>query len=273
MPGTGFTVGRLPFLISMPYFHLDVGRGRFRTVEGSPAEINAALAAGRVHAAPSSSFEALRHSDLYSLVPEVCTSGFDSVGSALLFSMRPWEELSGTGIAATPQSESAAALLRLLLRHDGLECRVETREPRAGDEAVLLIGDRALEWARDARWPFRTDLCTRWWNWKRLPFVFGAWMVRREWAGSAELRAWRELLLESVASFRADPDAAVARWSAVHPVTLPKETLDAYWPRLAYRMGPDHVRALEEFGEEAFAAGLLTERPSLRWLPPLPRPA
>ena len=86
MAGTGFTVGRLPFLISMPYFHLDVGRGRFRAVEGSPAEINAALAAGRVHAAPSSSFEALRHSGLYSLIPEVCTSGFDSVGSARLFS-------------------------------------------------------------------------------------------------------------------------------------------------------------------------------------------
>ncbi|MBO7131058.1 MAG: hypothetical protein J6V65_02810, partial [Fibrobacterales bacterium] len=69
------------------------------------------------------------------------------------------------------------------------------------------------------------------------------------------------------------PDAAVARWSAVHPVSLPKETLDAYWPRLAYRMGPDHVRALEEFGKEAFDAGLLTERPAIRYLLPLPRPS
>ena len=264
-----FVVGRLPFLISMPYFHLDAERKRFRYLEGTPAELNAALAEGRIQLAPSSSFEALRHGSLYALLPDICTSGFDSVGSALLFSARPWDELAGCTVAVTPQSASAAALLRVLLWHSGLNCRLEVRAAEMGDDAVLLIGDRALEWAAATRWPFCEDLCTRWFNWQHLPFVFGAWMVRRECAGRPELREWREQLDESVASFRADSRAALARWSAIHPVSLPQEVLDAYWPRLVYRMGPEHRQSLELFGELAFRAGLLPERPRISYLPAL----
>ena len=109
-----FVVGRLPFLISMPYFHLDAERKRFRYLEGTPAELNVALAEGRIQLAPSSSFEALRHGSLYSLLPDICTSGFDSVGSALLFSaLFLREPLSMTGIIGAVMIIGAAMISEL----------------------------------------------------------------------------------------------------------------------------------------------------------------
>ena len=50
-------------------------------------------------------------------------------------------------------------------------------------DAFLLIGDDALvTHNRIDGFPYVYDLADVWWEWKRLPFVFAVWMVRRDLA-------------------------------------------------------------------------------------------
>jgi chorismate dehydratase len=118
-------VGRIPFLVTAPFFHGSLDAADFAFHDGTPAELNALMARDQVHLAPSSSIEYGRHWRDYALLPEACTAGRDQVQSVLLFSRKPWESLSGR-LVATAASETSVVLLRLLLVHSQLPCEITT---------------------------------------------------------------------------------------------------------------------------------------------------
>jgi len=272
-PPSRLVVGRIPFLVTAPFFHGSLDSADFSFHDGTPAELNALMARDQVHLAPSSSIEYGRHWRDYALLPEACTAGRDQVQSVLLFSRKPWEALSGR-LVATAASETSVVLLRLLLVHSQLPCEITTgAEFRAvaiesGADGVLLIGDEALRERVANRWPHVTDLATAWRAWQGLPFVFGLWMVRRQCSDWPELSAWRRELARSLSSFQSDPRAALERWQKSYGLPLPPQELEAYFASLDYTLGDQQRQGLERFFALAHQAGLIPELPEIRLLPP-----
>jgi len=121
-------------------------------VMGVPSELNEALATGRIDAAPCSSIEYARHTSQYRLLRGLAIGSEGPVGSILLESAVPVEELDGREVWTPTASASSVVLLRILLeRRFGVMPRYSWfHQADAGDPvgvhatAVLRIGDVAL---------------------------------------------------------------------------------------------------------------------------------
>ena len=181
-----FIIGRIPFLVCCPFFHLEQEESDFRFLNGSPLECNQRLSQARIHGAPSSSIEYARNPNDYIISPQYCTSSKQSVGSVLLFSQVPWEEIKNVEISS--QSETSVCLLDILLKiWRGRPANFTKRQDSLA-ESRLLIGDQALNEQYQIRlnqdghplWKYQYDLAELWYEWQQLPFVFGLWIFRRE---------------------------------------------------------------------------------------------
>ena len=88
----------------------------YEFVEGVPSALNYMLRMGEVDVSPSSSIEYLRHSDEYVIVEDHSISSMGPVGSIILLSGKPIEELNGLSVLTSSQSETSVALLEIILR-------------------------------------------------------------------------------------------------------------------------------------------------------------
>ena len=109
--------------------------------------------------------------------------------SVLFFSDRPFEEFSHPlTIGLTGESASSVRLLYLLLgyRH-GFNAMPYLVPKSVASNGYLVIGDRALRWARDYEhtgqvrgYDHVADLAMKWFDRFQLPFVFARWVVRKD---------------------------------------------------------------------------------------------
>lgn len=184
-------VGKVSFLNTLPIFHpLESGAVQhdFDIIDGTPAALNALLASDQLDLGVVSSIEYARHFEKYLLLPDLSISCKDEVCSVLLLSRLPLRELGGQEILLTPKSHTSMALLKLLF------ARRFTVTPRyrvtdyhacgsrwpAGAQAVLAIGDDALQLRQNPEVAMALDLGAAWHEWTGHPFVFAVWALRRE---------------------------------------------------------------------------------------------
>jgi chorismate dehydratase len=220
-------------------------------VRGTPTEVNAALAAGEIDAAPCSSIEYARHAGRYRILAAHAIGSRGPVRSIRLETTRPLEELDGERVAVPSASSSSVVLLRALLElRVGVRPRLEWFEQDAsadpvadGAAAALRIGDIAL--ARSVP-PGRTgvDLGQLWTEWTGLPFAFAVWQVR---AGvrDQDLHRLIRLLAESREFFRHNR-RELARQHAPAVGVAPNILLD-YWESLHFDLDAAMQRGLLHF--------------------------
>jgi chorismate dehydratase len=137
-----------------------------------------------------------------------------------------------------------------------------------GDDACLLIGDLALEETERGRFEFTYDLGSLWQEWQGLPFVFGAWVISKTAAqeNRASLERYMDLTEKSIANFRADVGAALDRWLAHYPVSLPRHVVEDYYRVLDYRFTEERKRSLLLFLSLAARIGLSAPVSQLEFL-------
>ncbi|MEK6693422.1 MAG: menaquinone biosynthesis protein [Nitrospirota bacterium] len=137
-----------PLFYALTHYH-DCSNYVF--VKGVPSELNRLLLNGDIDVSPSSSIELARHPDLYCLLPDLSISSFGKVGSIILFSKIPLEELNREKIALTQASTTSSFLLRIIM---GEFLKMENTFHEEGGpleevlkryKAFLLIGDDALK--------------------------------------------------------------------------------------------------------------------------------
>ena len=200
-------LGRIQYLNVLPiYFALEhlFGENGYHLVRGTPAELNAAMRRREVDLGSISAMEYGRNYKDYLLLSDLSISSRGPVGSVLLFSRVPFPELDGRTIRVSAASASGAALLKVLMAElfqvqphyrRGLLAGRSLQE----DTAVLAIGDEALRLKRDKTLPFELDLGAAWQQLTGLPFVFGVWAVRRDFAKARPEAAFalHRLLLRS----------------------------------------------------------------------------
>jgi predicted solute-binding protein len=148
-------------------------------------------------------------------------------------------------------SLASVNLLRVLLRERGLTPRLRPLESYAaapGCEAVLLIGDRALEFARSGHEHRVWDLGLAWGELTGLPFVYAVWALRRGRAGPelrARLRAARDAgvgAIEEIVARRTEFDAAFRR--------------EYFQRHIQFGLGAAEKAGLEEFAARLAGCGV-----------------
>jgi chorismate dehydratase len=262
-------LGRIPYINCHPVYGA-IDRGIVdvpaELVTGTAAQLNDLLADGSLDVSVVSAVEYARNAAAYHLLPDLAISCDGPVHSVALFSRRPVDELDGRTVLRTLSSRTSVLLLELLCRHRwGVAPAFATVPAEPGDldalggiahDAVLVIGDAALELARRGAYPHFVDLGLEWKRWTGLPFVFAVWAARRR-APRAEVRVVHERLLESLAWGRRNLDL-VARDAAAR-TGIGADVCRAYLGDLDWALSYRHLAGLTDFFRRLAQDGLVPD--------------
>ena len=232
-------IGRIHYLNVLPFYHaLDEARwGPW--VDESPRRLGILAREGQLDCAPLPIIDTFDLEDDFEPLGNWGIACRGAVGSVLLFSSRPFRDLSGARLLFTGESATSVVLARLLLDDAGVrDVRIEQGDDPQGYDGYLAIGDRALTMVQNPPFTVRTDLCEEWYRRMRLPFVFERWVVRR--TITADMRtAFEQALAESIAR--------------PLPASLPNQAglSDAaardYLDNMIYRLDADCMAAVDRF--------------------------
>lgn len=171
-----FRVGSVSYLNAVP-----LTRGLEDQVEyHTPAKLAQLLHAGQLDAALVSITEVLFH-DGYDVLDGIAVASLGEVFSVFLAHRRPLEETEV--IWLDPASCTSVNLLRVLLAERGLRPEFRPLADYADApalDAVLLIGNPAIEFRRAGHPHHIWDLGAAWQELTGLPFVYAVWALRRD---------------------------------------------------------------------------------------------
>lgn len=173
-PVGAFRIGSVDSLNAVPLTRGLEERVTFTT----PARLAELLRAGALDAALLSVTELLTNPG-YTALDGIAIASRGPVRSVLLAHRRPLRELET--VHCDPASLTSVNLLRVLLAEEGIHPRFQplrdyVRAPEC--DAVLLIGDRALDFAFGGHPHHLWDLGAAWWERTGLPFVYALWTLR-----------------------------------------------------------------------------------------------
>ncbi len=266
-------VGRIAYLNVLPiYFALEhiFSENGFHLVRGTPAELNALMRRGEVDLGSISALEYGRAFRDYFLLPDLSISSKGAVGSVLLFSRVPFSRLDGRTIRVSAASASGAALVKVLMAElFEVQPRYQpgqlTGVPLEDVAAVMAIGDEALRLSAAGAMPFELDLGQAWQELTGLPFVFGVWAVRRDFAAAyPEATATLHRLLLRSRDWGLGSLAELSRIAATFFSMSPAQIL-AYFHQLNYSLDPEHEEGLAAFFHYLYNLGELPEEPRVEY--------
>lgn len=262
-------VGRIDFVNSDPVYHgIETGSvdANLRLIDGFPTALNRMLARGELDIAPISSIEYARNAEDYYLLPDLSVSSRAEVGSVLLFSSVPAEELDGGTVALASTSATSVVLLKILLRERyGISPEYVVREPDASAmleeaDAGLVIGDNALLAERDGLDAYVYDLGREWRDHTGERMVYAVWAVRDE-VPREDALAVAEALHESKRVGYDSLDVIASEMA--DRMGLDTNEAKEYLRMLDHDFTPAHRRGLTKYYEAAERTGEIENVPEI----------
>ncbi len=256
-------IGEIPYLDCYPYFfplRQKFSHDSFQFVSGHPADLNALLRRGQIDLSISSSIEYCQSFDNYLVLPELCIGSNGPVGSVLLFSDLPLEDLDEMNISTSAASATGVNLLKIILgKYFQFNNQFKTSWAEA--DAHLLIGDSALREKILERYQFNYDLGALWKEYTGLPMVFALWQVRREASQSKQeqIIILQKSLKAAIESARKDWDG-LARTMIGYDWIAPQDAA-SYWKGIDFSLTTNHIKGLTRFYEDALELALVEEIP------------
>ena len=246
------TIARVAFLNCDPLFHsID---SPWKVLAAPPSWLTGHLLRRDCVLAPIPSADYAKNHDELILIPElgICSKG--EVGSVLLFGNSNVNEMSS--IALPSDSSSSIALLKYILKFSNLSPKFKTMapeiEPMLGEcDGALLIGDRALEYARKFPNKVKLDLGKSWLENTGKPMVFGVFAARKD-TPVLEVKAAQKELLKSLNLFESDAEyrnSVIVK--AMEKSGLPRSRLEKYFGEVFNRLDKPHIEGLNEFLSKA----------------------
>lgn len=242
----------------------------YHFIHGVPSRLNLLLSEGIIELSPSSSIEYGKSPGKYLLLPELSISADGPVKSVLLISKLPLERLDGESICLTSESETSAALLKIILKkYFGFTNRFRTMKVAEPSDAfracpaVLVIGDTALRWASFNLSLYQYDLGDVWHSLTGLPFVFALWILRKEAVEdkfdevvqiSNQLKEAKEIAVSSLD--RIAEKCSERTWMDLAELVF-------YWKTISYDLSARHVAGIRAFFRGATEVGLLAMEPEI----------
>ncbi|MBN2683805.1 MAG: menaquinone biosynthesis protein [Pontiellaceae bacterium] len=215
---------------------------RVRVINDVPANLVQALTEGRADVALIPTAHLLTNSDL-KMLPGLGVAADGPVRSVLLKCNKRMGQIKT--VARDPASGTSNVLAEILMRRY-FKQKIEMVDVAAGErpDAVVMIGDRAL--CSDPAREGDIDLGEAWQKWTDLPFVFGVWAVRSDFAQFDDVtdiahRAFAAgfRAMESIAERFADEQGRdLFFW------------LDYLDGAIHYRLGKDDMQGIARFKKE-----------------------
>ena len=268
-------VGRIPYINTYPVYGA-VDRGIVSLdatmVNGVPSVLNAYMANGAMDVSVVSAVEYAMHAERYLLLPDLAITSDGPVRSVMLFSKRPVADLDGATVLVSRSSMTSVELLVLLFRERwGVKPRLLPADAESADiarfgdvphDARLVIGDAALLLSSGTHevsrvYPYHVDLGFAWKEWTGLPFVFAVWVAQRTTPVSEALRVHAGLIASRDWGVK---NLAILAGQAATVTGVPRETCEAYFAGLDYRLSLPHLRGLTEFYRRLDATGRVPAR-------------
>ncbi|MBI4682685.1 MAG: menaquinone biosynthesis protein [Nitrospirae bacterium] len=272
-------IGRIPYANLFPIFHyLDnhCDHSEYTFIKGVPSKLNRMLRSGELDISPSSSIEFLRNKNKYRILPWLSVSSSGPIRSILLFSSVPIEALGGQTIAVSSDSETSAALLKVVLKEFySLNCRFKQTGLRsvknilASVSAVLHIGDTAMVEAKKLELRVKSqeleksklithnpelyiyDLGEIWDKQTGLPFVYALWVVRKK-ALSEKSGLVSKLSSDLInAKEYANNKLSLIAGEAPQRKWISEKELVKYWKIISYDFTEKHMEGLRLFEKYA----------------------
>ena len=232
-----FRIGSVKYLNAVP-----LTRGiEDKVIFATPAELAEMLRRDELDAALVSTAEVLL-TDRYDILDGIAIASLGEVYSVLLAHRRSLAELKE--IFCHTASLSGLNLLKVLLAERGLKPEFKPLpdpQKAAAHDAVLLIGDPAIDFQRAPHEHEILDLGSAWLELTNLPFVFAVWALRRG-IDNSELRQQ----LRDAKDFGADTLDWIVRNRTEYDYGFRKDYFD--W-HIHYQMGEHGKRAIAKFAE------------------------
>lgn len=242
-----------------------VGDPRLVLSHGTPAELNAMMAAGELDVSLVSTAEFLDRRPLYQRLPDFslwCDGWVESVTLHSPLAKEAFAEMTPV-FAVTPESATSGALLQILVPHARTVSFESLEQARAGladgsFHGVLLIGDKALhppDWTQGMQ---AHDLGQWWKERTSLPMTFAVWVARVE-LDAERVRLAADLLAASRDwGLRLEPELLA---EGERRCGVEQDRLRAYFQRLQYQTTSRSAEGLVEFGGRLALNRLKTQRP------------
>jgi chorismate dehydratase len=152
---------------------------------GLPSELNSMMKEKRLDISPISSATYADIKDEVLLLPEFCLSSVGYVGSVIMCSNFPIEELNNKKVGLSGASHTSRVLLKILLeKFYGIEPYYHQAGPfpdLAGHDAALIIGNDAMRGCAEKA-PYKYDLGELWLMKTGFPVVFAVFAVQKKTA-------------------------------------------------------------------------------------------
>lgn len=129
-------------------------------------------------------------------------------------------------------------------------------------DGALLIGDRALEAAKEFPEMVQMDLGTAWMDEEGLPMIFGVFVARRDTPLDA-LKSAHASLVANLERFESEAEKreAVIEWS-MEKSGLSHQRLDQYYGEVFNRLNQHHLNGLFRFLDHACG---MKSQPQFAW--------
>jgi chorismate dehydratase len=232
-----FRVGSVPYLNAVP-----VTRGIEDEIQFvTPAKLAEMLRHDELDAALVSVTEVLLN-DRYDVLDGVAIASLGEVKSVFVAHRYPLAEVRE--IFCDPVSLTSVNLLKVLLAERGISAELSplpNYEAAQDCDAVLLIGDRAIDFLRAEHGHQIWDLGSAWYELTKLPFVYAVWALRR----GVENKTLRRHLREAK-EFGVDTLDHIIRTRTEYDLDFRKDYLG--W-HIHYHLGSDEKRGLAKFAE------------------------
>jgi chorismate dehydratase len=246
------TIARVAFLNCDPLFHSL--ESPWKVLAAPPSWLTGHLLRKDCVLAPIPAADYAKHQDELILVPElgICSKG--EVGSVLLFGNTDIEKMQA--VALPSDSASSVALLKYILKTNELSPTFKTMAPEIEPmldqcDGALLIGDRALEYARKYPDKVKLDLGQAWLEDTGKPMVFGVFAARKD-TPILEVKTAQKELLKSLDLFESSEeyrDSVITEAMVKSGLSRPR--LDKYFGEVFNRLDKPHIEGLNEFLSKA----------------------
>jgi chorismate dehydratase len=206
-----------------------------------PSRLAELLRQDKLDAALVSTAEVLR-SDRYDILDGIAIASLGEVKSVVVLHRRPLAQV--TEVYCDPASITGFTLMRVLLAERGLQPAFRPLPAYADAsrlDAVLLIGDAALDFVWGPHQHEVWDLGAAWFELTGLPFVYAVWALRRA-ADTTEIRA----ALREARDFGMDTLDQIIRDRTEYDYDFRKDYLS--W-HIHFHLASDEKRGLGQFIE------------------------
>ena len=218
----------------------------FELETGTPKQLAEAAERGEVVAGPLPLTECWALEDLFEPLENWGIAVREESRSVFLLSRVPLPHLKNKTIGVTPESSTSVRLLQVLAGQK-YGCTNRYKQGFADDDdGWLVIGDQALKFWRQSspQWACITDLASEWWTWKKLPFVFARWIVRKDLEKSLRQQLSGQLktsLEKGLISLKAISEEQSRKLS------IPASSLKMYLEGFRYELGEEEKKSMRLF--------------------------